>query len=59
MKRKNTPYQNPISRFQPTPKVTSLDLKTKNKPGVLSLEPPALVYRSVDIIFLKGFFVEI
>jgi len=28
MKRKKNPYQNPISGFEPTPKVTSLDLKT-------------------------------
>ena len=27
-KKKNTPYQNPISGFEPKPKVTSLDLKT-------------------------------
>jgi len=58
-KKKNTPYQNSISGFEPTPKVTSLNLKTKNKHGVLSLAPPALVYRSADIIFLKGFIVEI
>jgi len=26
--KKKNPYQNPISGFEPTPKVTSLDLKT-------------------------------